>query len=106
MAGGRRTVVEQVAVVPAAADAVVLGARVDEVEVLLDGEHARDGGEEGGPSGARVELHLGGEERQAAAGAGEHARPLLLVERAGAGSLGVLLAQHAVGPVSYTHLTL
>src|SRR4029077_19304881 len=86
--GRRRAVLEQVAVVAAAPFAVVLGARVDQVEVLLAVEHARDGREEGGPAGARVELHLGGEERQVAAGAGKDAGTLLFVQRAGARALG------------------
>src|SRR6476469_7264538 len=83
----RRAVVEQVPVVAAAADAVVLGARIDEVEVLLHLEHARDGGEERRPAGTRVELHLGGEERQPASRARENAGALLLVQRARARAL-------------------
>src|SRR2546426_9350253 len=83
------------AVVPAAADAVVLGARVDQEVVLLRLEGPRDAGEEARPAGARLVLHFRGEERQAAAGAGEHAGAFLLVERARAGALGAFLAQHA-----------
>src|SRR4051812_6001282 len=84
-------------VVPAAARAVVFGARVDEVEVLLHLEGARDGGEEARPAGARLEFHLGGEEGQAAAGADEYARSLFVVERAGARTLGIFFTQHAIG---------
>src|SRR6185503_2446218 len=95
--GGRRAVVEYVPVVAAAALAVVLGARVDQVEILLHVERARDGGEEARPAGAGLEFHLGGEHRQAAAGAGVDAGALFFVERAGAGALGAFLAQHVVG---------
>src|SRR5262249_27670785 len=79
--------------VPAAALAVVLGARIDEEEILLRLERAGDGGEEARPAGAGVELHRRGEERQAAAGAGEKPRPLLVVQRARAGALGAFFAQ-------------
>src|SRR2546428_6515235 len=82
------------AVVPAAADAVVLGARVDQEEVLLRLEGPRDAGEEARPAGARLVLHFRGEQGQAAAGAGEHAGAFLLVERARAAALGAFLAQH------------
>ena len=58
--------------VAAAALAVVFGARVDEEEVFLGLEHARNGGEEGRPAGAGLVLHLG-EERQVAARAGKDA---------------------------------
>src|SRR5512144_447468 len=77
LTGRRRAVVEQVAVVAAAARAVVLGARIDQEAVGLRLEGARDTGEEARPAGARLELHLGGEERQPAARADEHARALL-----------------------------
>src|SRR5256885_1754424 len=53
LAGGRRAVIEEMAMVPAAAFAVVFGARVDEVVVLLGVEDTRDGREEGGPAGPR-----------------------------------------------------
>src|SRR4051794_24254199 len=79
LVGWGRAIVEDVAMVPAAADAVVLAARQDQQEILLLLEHARDGGEEARPAGARLELHLRGEYRQVAAAAGEHAGALLVV---------------------------
>src|SRR3989442_15265561 len=85
------------AVMAAAADAVVLDPRVDQVVVLLGLEDPRDGGEEARPAGAGLELHLGGEERQAAAGAGEDPRALLVVQRAGARALGAFLAHDVEG---------
>src|SRR6185369_1682396 len=92
--GRRRAVVENMAVVAAAARAVIFQPRVDQEEVLLLLERARDGGEEARPAGAGVEFHLRGEQRQPAARAGEHARALLLVEGARAGALGAFFAQH------------
>src|SRR5262245_57915142 len=51
---------------------------------------------EAGPASAAVELGGRGEQRQVAAGAVVHAGPILLVERAGEGALGAVLAQHIV----------
>src|SRR5689334_1874979 len=81
----------------AAADAVVLRARIDQVIVLLHVEDPRDRSEEARPAGARFELHRGGEERQAAARAGEDAGALLVIEGAGAGALGAFLAHDVEG---------
>src|SRR5690348_2488253 len=53
--------------------------------------------EEARPAGAAVELGRRFEKRLAAARTGEHAVALFLVERAGAGALGTVLAQHVVG---------
>src|SRR5688572_4862908 len=99
LVGGRRAVVEEVAVVAAAALAVVFGARVDEEEVFLGLEYARNGSEERRPARAGLVFHFGSEERQVAARAGKDARALLGVERAGTGALGRLFAQHLVGEV-------
>src|SRR5262249_35842478 len=89
-----------VPVVAAAADAVILGARIDQNVIGARAEHAGNSGEEARPAGAAVELHRGGEERQVAAGAREHAFALLPVVRPRAGTLRALLAQHAVcGPL-------
>ena len=51
---------------------------------------------EAGPAGAALELGVGCEQFLAAAGAGEYAVALLGVQRAGAGPLGAMLAQHLV----------
>src|SRR4051794_1449053 len=96
LSGRRRPVIEHVAVVAAAAGAVVFGAREDELEVGLVAEGARDGREKTRPAGAAVELHRGTEQRQGAARTNENARTFLMVERAAAGRLGSLLAQHVV----------
>src|SRR6058998_3952959 len=79
---------------PAAADAMVLRARHNQLVVLLRGQMAGDVGKEAGPAGAAVELHLGSEKRQRAAGADKYAWPLLVVERARERALGAFLAQH------------
>src|SRR5262245_60298498 len=89
-------VVEHVAVMAPAADAVVLGPREDQLEIALGAEHARDRGEEARPAGAAVVLHRRSEERQAAAGADEDAGAFLAVERARACALGPFLAQDVV----------
>ena len=57
---------------------------------------ARQGVVEAGPAGAAFELGLGVEQFGAAAGALELAGPLFVVQRAGTGPLGAVLAQHAV----------
>src|SRR6516225_2908142 len=48
------------------------------------------------PAGAAVELGLGGEQRQVAAGAGKSPLAMLLQERAGPGALSALLAQDLI----------
>src|SRR6201999_1693964 len=47
-------------------------------------------------AGAALELGVRREQRQIAGGAGEDALALLVIERAGAGALGTVLAQHVV----------
>src|SRR5262245_30049264 len=97
LAGGRRAVVEHVAVVATAALAVILGTRNKQQAVGLGLEHPGDGREKAGPAGAAVVLHGGGVDRKVAARADEHALALLPVERAGSRALGSFFAQHLVG---------
>src|SRR5438477_2228591 len=97
LARGLRAVVEHVPLVALAARAMVFGARQDEAEVGLALDAPGNHREEARPSRAALVLHLGGEERQVAAGAGEKTLALLVVERARAGALGRLVAQHRVG---------
>src|SRR5262245_23271155 len=78
----------------AATHAVIFGTRQDQPVILLGGEVAGDQREEAGPSGPAVEFHRRSEERQRAAGAYEHARSLLVVERAREWALGILVPQH------------
>src|SRR5450755_2281727 len=80
LAGRRRAVVEDVALVAAAAHAVVLGARDDHLDVGLGDDRARQRGVEARPAGAALELGLRGEERKVAAGADEAAVAMLGVE--------------------------
>ena len=63
LAGRRRAIVEKVAVMPAAADAMVLRARQNQLEVLFSAQMTGNVGEEAWPAGAAVELHLRGEKR-------------------------------------------
>ncbi len=81
---------------PAAARAVILRARIDEVVVVLGFENAGNGREEARPAGAAVEFHVGGEERQVAARAGKDAGAFFGVERARARALGAFFAQDVV----------
>src|SRR5688572_12965773 len=65
--------------------------------VVLVGFHRRiDRRIEARPAGPAVELRLRRKERQIAAGTGEYALPLLLIERARKGRLGVALAEHGI----------
>src|SRR5688572_28734543 len=82
LAGRWRAVVEDVPVMAAAARTVILGAREHDLVVRLGRERARNRGEKTRPSGAAVELHRRGEQRQAATRADEHAFALLAIERA------------------------
>src|SRR5688500_7382508 len=86
--------VEDVALVSAAADAVVFDPLHEELAVGLGAEAAGDEVVEARPSGAALVLGLGLEERQRAAGAHVRAGALLAVERARARALGALLAQY------------
>ena len=82
------------ALVPAAADAVILGARHEDRVIALRADVARDRREEARPTGAAVELHLRREELEVAPGADERALSVLVVERARACRLGRFLAKH------------
>src|SRR5258706_8482404 len=89
----RRAVVEDVAMMTAAADAVIFGARQDQFEIRAGFERRGNAREETRPAGAAVVFHLRRENRQAATGADENARPFFIVERTGARRLGALVAQ-------------
>ena len=93
-AGGLGPVVEHVAEMAAAATAMHLGAQHEQAAVAGGADGVVERRVEAGPAGAAVELGGGGEQRQVAAGAVVGAGAVLLVERAGAGALGAVLAQH------------
>ena len=97
LAGGPWAVVEDVALVPTAAPAVVFAARHDQFEIQLGDHGIAQGLPEAGPAGAAVELGLGAEQGQPAAGADEGAAAMLLVERAGERALRAFTAQHGEG---------
>src|SRR5258706_2829884 len=94
LSGGLRSVVEDVAVMPAAACAMVFGARKNQFEIATGVERTGQGGKKTRPAGAAVELHLRGVDRQVAGRAMEHALAFFIVQRAAERSLGALLAQH------------
>src|SRR5512147_683282 len=83
------------AMMPAAARAVVLGARQQQLVVGAKAERTGQRLEEAGPAGAAVELHAAREQRQVAGDAFIGASPLLAVEGARERRLGSLLAQNA-----------
>src|SRR5690606_15438965 len=87
---------EHVSEVAAAAAAVHLRAHhaVAAIDARADG--AVDRLEEARPAGAALELRAAPEERLAAAGARERALPLLVKQRARAGALRRVPAQHSV----------
>src|SRR5690606_31097124 len=89
-------VVEYVPLVPAAAGAVVLGARPDQLEVALGVHVPLDRADEAGPAGPALELVVGAEEGEVAGRADECPGALLLVQLAGARRLRRLLEQHLV----------
>src|SRR6185503_14261852 len=96
-ARGLGAVVEDVPEVRVATRAQHLGAlREPAVVLLLRDVLLRHRLEEARPAGAGVELGLGAEERQAAAGALVHARVLGGVVLAGEGALGAVLAHDLV----------
>src|SRR5450631_1621177 len=96
LARGLRAVVEHVPLVSLATRAVVFGARQDQLEVGLGLEASRDEREEARPARAALELRVGGEQREVAAGADERALAMLAVQRARARPLGRLAPQHRV----------
>src|SRR6185503_5203174 len=88
------TVVEDMAMMAAAARAMILGARQNKFVICAGFERCRDRREKARPAGAAFVFHVRGKDRQAAAGAGKNSRALLAIERARTGRLGALLAQN------------
>ena len=94
LAGGRRAIIEDMAVVAAAADAVIFGAGQNELVISSGAEYPRDRRKETRPTGAALIFHLGGKRRQIASDTHEDAGTFFIVQRARAGPLGAFLAQH------------
>src|ERR1700726_4588680 len=80
----------------AAAAAMHLGAGHEKAAVGVGLDHLFERRREARPAGAAVELRAGVEQGLAAAGAVVDPGAVLLVERARAGALGAVLAQHPV----------
>src|SRR5829696_6745543 len=72
----------------AAADAVILRARIQNLVIGADAEHPGDRGKEARPAGAALVFHRRREDRQIAARAREYALALFAIQRAGAGAVG------------------
>src|SRR4029079_2656826 len=94
--GRRRSVLEDVPEMSAAAAAVHFGARHEERLIDRGADRVRERLPEARPPGAVLKLRLRGEQRQIAARAGKRSLALFLVERARAGTLGAVPAQHVV----------
>ena len=75
------------------ADAVIFGARQDQLVISPGTEHAWNRREETRPAGAALVFHCRGKERQSASRTNEYTRTILAVQRAGAGTFGPLFAQ-------------
>src|SRR5690606_11245007 len=95
-AGGRRAVVEDMALVAAAAPAMVLGPRDGQLVVDPRVQGAFDRGVEAGPARAALVLRRRCEQRCAASRADVNPPSLLVVELAAAGPFGGFLAKHLV----------
>src|SRR6202012_4627341 len=95
-AGGLRPVLEDMAKMAAALGAVKLRAGHAMAGVGRGSHRSRDGVVKAGPARAALILRAGFEQLGAAAGAKELAGALLIIERAGAGVFGAMLAQDAV----------
>src|SRR4029077_20290931 len=96
LTGRCRPVVEHVTLVPAAADAVILGSRQDQPVVSFRAPAPVDRLVEARPAGAAVELGVRTEEREIARRAHERASTLFLVERAREGRFRPRLEQNRV----------
>src|SRR5208337_669928 len=94
--GGRRAVGKHVAEMRAASGAMHLGAGHAPAAVDRSLDRVLDRRIEARPAGAAVELGLALEQWLATAGAGEHARALLPIERATARAFGAMFAHDRV----------
>src|SRR5262249_41827337 len=94
--GGWWAIVEHVPVVAAAAHAMIFCAWPDQFKIPLGGEHVRYRREKTWPARTAIKFHCRRKQRQAAASADEHSRPLLVVQWAGEGTLGAFSAQYVI----------
>src|SRR3954452_2904971 len=95
-AGGLGAVVEDMAEMAAAAAAMDFGAQHAEGAVLGLADRVLQRLPETRPAGAALELGIGREQRQVAAGAGERALAMFFQQRARTRPLGALLAQDVI----------
>ena len=96
LAGRRRSVVENMTQMAAAAAAMHLGPAGKERVVLFCADRVRQAFVKAGPTGAAVVFRLGGIQRQVAPFAMVDAVTIFLVERAASGGFGALLAHDPV----------
>src|SRR5215469_15120547 len=96
LAGRVRSVVEDMAEMPAAPAAVDFGSRHEEAAVGFGSDCFVERCPEAGPAGAAVEFGVGRKQQLPAAGAMVEPGPILLVERARPGALCAVLPQHPI----------
>src|SRR5258708_37224407 len=94
--GGFRTIVEDMTLMPATADAMIFGARQKKLPVLFCADRTRQSIKETRPARAAVILRLAAEKRQVAGSANKSAAALLLVRRTGSRALGVFFEKNPV----------
>src|SRR5207253_4118504 len=94
--GWLRTVVEDVTLVTAAARAMILGTRIDQLVIRRFADASGNDVEKARPAGAAFELLVGIEERQVTTRADELAVAMFIEQRARSRIFGILLAEHAV----------
>lgn len=95
-AGRWRPVLKDVAVMSAAASAVILGPRYDQLEIRLEFDVPGKRIVKTWPAGPAIELELRWEQFKATSSADEHTLAFLVVEGAGKGGLSPVLAQNLV----------
>src|SRR6478672_11861786 len=93
LASGDRTVIEDMAEMPAAPRAMHFGAMHQQAAIFRRADSIRLRRIEAGPSAAAFVFRLRIEQGLAAAGADKHPFALFTVQRTGAGRLGAVLAQ-------------
>lgn len=94
--GRFRPVLENMAMMPAAARAMVFRARHEQFAVCFGLEGVVDTRKKTWPTGTAIKLHIRREQRLTASGANECSPAVLVVERTGEAALCAFLPQHLV----------
>lgn len=97
-----RTILEHMALMTTAFDAVVFGSRPDEFEIELGCKVSGDAVEKTRPAGSALVLHRRCKERKLTSGAKEKTSALFRIKRARMRALGLLFKEHFVGALRQT----